>query len=248
MSSVGFLSILWIPVTGALLPALSSTHTSIGLEAVSEKLRPAFRLVNLTVLPLGAALGAVAPTALEVVYGPALASQAIPFALLTLTVIFSAQGAVLLTALQAIGNTKPLLKIFLGATILDLAAVSLTAKPLGPTSGAIGRVLLATGTLFLAWRSLRPTLDTPVTQNIHKAVLPATGTSIPLFVTDQFLTHTVLLGPILRLPAILVVFTASFLILSRKLSVFRDEDFAMLESTLPGALHPYVRTIQGLFM
>src|SRR6266851_7696989 len=82
ITSVSFLSILWIPAAGAIYPALSSSYTVGGPTAVSEKLAIATRFVNLTVLPAGAALAAIAPTALEAVYGPSLVSGAIPFAIL----------------------------------------------------------------------------------------------------------------------------------------------------------------------
>ncbi len=165
VSSVGFLSILWTPVAGALYPALSSTYTSQGPEAVSAKLAVATRLVNITVLPTGVALAIVAPTALEAVYGRAVADEALPFALLTPTIILSAQGLLLITTLQATSHTKPLLKIYLTATIVDLALVILAARALGTTAVAIGRVLLALITVVLALRSLRP-LHAPVTQSL----------------------------------------------------------------------------------
>src|SRR3989442_3927134 len=103
------------------------------------------RLLNLTVLPTGTALAVIAPTALEAVFGPSLVAGAVPFAILAVTIIFTAQSLLLITALQAIGKTKPILGISLAATIIDLAAVGLGARPLGTTAGAIGRALLAIG-------------------------------------------------------------------------------------------------------
>ena len=248
VSSVAFLSILWTPVTSALYPALSSSFSSQGPRAVSERLSVAFRLVNITVLPLGVALAAVAPTALEIVYGPSLASQALPFAILAMTVVLNAQGAVLVATLQAVGRTKPLLKVYLAATILDLGAVALLAKTLGTTAGAIGRVILGLSVFLLAYRSLRLALGVPVGHGFFKAVLLAIGTSIPLLVTDQVLTQQLMLRPLLRLPMILSVFVASFLIISRTLSIFEATDFALLKSALPTIAHRYVGFIQRLLV
>src|SRR5438132_1687516 len=50
VSSVSFLSVLWIPVTQALYPALSASHAAGGTEAVSERLAVAFRLTTIAVL------------------------------------------------------------------------------------------------------------------------------------------------------------------------------------------------------
>ena len=248
VSSVGFLSILWVPVTGALLPALSSTHSSKGPEAVSDRLAVTLRLVNITVLPISASLAAVAPTALELVYGKPLVSESAAFALLALTVILSAQGAVLITALQALGNTKPLLKIFLASTILDLAIVALAAKTLGTTAGATGRIVLAASTLLLAWQTLRTIIHTPISQGIYKAILLATGTALPLALADQLMTRTLIFAPIMRLPVILAIFAGSFLVVSRKLSIFQDQDFEILESALPSILRRHIRTFQHLLV
>src|SRR6267143_1478660 len=111
VTSVSFLSILWTPAAGALYPALSSSYSSRGPTGVSEKLGVAMRLVNLTVLPTGTALAVIAPTPLEAVYGPSLLAGALPFAILAITIIFSAQSLLLITTLQAIGKTKPILGI-----------------------------------------------------------------------------------------------------------------------------------------
>ena len=247
VSSVAFLSILWTPVTSALYPALSSSFSSQGPRAVSERLAVTFRLVNLTVLPLGVALAAVAPTALEIVF-PGLASQALPFAILAMTVVLTAQGAILVATLQAVGRTRPLFKVYLVATILDLAAVALLAKTLGTTAGAIGRVILGLSIFLLAYRSLRPTVDVPVSHGLFKAILLTIGTSIPLLVTDQLLTQQLMLRPLLRLPIILTVFAASFLIISRTLSIFKETDFDLLKIALPNAIHRYVGFIQRLLV
>ena len=247
VSSVAFLSILWTPVTSALYPALSSSFSSQGPRAVSERLALTFRLVNITVLPLGVALAAVAPTALEIVF-PGLANQAIPFAILAMAVVLTAQGAILVATLQAVGRTRPLFKVYLVATILDLGAVALLAKTLGTTAGAIGRVILGLSILLLAYRSLHPTVDVPVTHGLFKAILLTIGTSIPLLVTDQILTQQLMLRPLLRLPIILTVFAASFLIISRTLSIFKETDFELLKSALPNPIHRYVGLMQRLLV
>ena len=248
VASASFLSILWVPVTSALYPALSSGFSSQSPKAIFQRLGVAFRLVNITVLPLGVALAAVAPTALEIVYGPSLVSQAIPFAILAMTIVVTAHGGILVAALQAVGRTKPVLKVYLVATSLDLATVALLAKTLGTTAGAIGRVILGLGIFLLALRALRPTLHAPATRGLFKAILLATATGIPLLVIDQFLTKELMVRPLLRLPILLIVFVASFLITSRTLSVFDEADFALLATALPAVTRRLVGLMQRLLV
>jgi len=248
ISSVTFLSILWTPVAGALFPALSHSYASDGPAAVTSQLGVAMRLVNLTVLPTGAALAAVAPTALEAVYGNALGNQTIPFAILSATIIFSAQSLLLITTLQAVGRTKPVLGISLAAVLIDFAAVGLAAPTLGTTAGAIGRALLAISMTFLAWLSLHATLHAPLAKGLSKALVVAFFSAAPLIIVDNFLTLSIHLAPILRLPALLTVFAFCFLTLSRALHVFAGDDFDLLENALPGFLTPLLMILERVLV
>jgi O-antigen/teichoic acid export membrane protein len=248
VSSVAFLSILWTPVAGALYPALSSSYASNGREAISDKLIVATRLVNLTVLPVGAALAAIAPTALEAVYGNSLGNQDIPFAILAVTIVFSAQGMLLTTTVQAVGRTTSILGISLAATSIDLVIVGLGAPVLGTIAGAIGRALLAVTAAFLAWVSLRSILHTPVTKGLWKALLLALFSAGPLIFVDNFLTFSFHLPPILRLPMLLAIFATCFVITSRMLRIFVDEDFDLLQNAFPRFVRPLLRILEQMFV
>jgi O-antigen/teichoic acid export membrane protein len=246
VSSVAFLSILWSPATGALYPALSSGYAEGGPRMVSEKLEVASRLVNLTVLPTGAALAAIAPTALEAVYGSSLGNQAVPFAILAVTIIFSAQSLLLITSLQAVGKTTYILGISLAATAIDLATVGFGASALGTTAGAIGRALLSISMAFLAWLSLRTILHAQLTKGLSKAVAIALSSAAPLIFVDNILTFSLHLTPILRLPGLLGVFAICFLSSSRMLSAFTDDDFELLDNALPEFLRRPLKVLELL--
>jgi O-antigen/teichoic acid export membrane protein len=202
------------------------------------------RLVNLTVLPTGAALAVIAPTALEAVYGPSLVAGALPFSILAITIIFSAQSLLLITTLQAIGKTGPILGISLAATILDLAAVGLGARPLGTTAGAIGRALLALVMMTLSWWTLRRVLHVPLTHGLSKALLVAILTAVPLALIDYALATNIHLTPLLLLPILGIVFAFSFLIVCRELSVFAETDFELLENALPRILVQHLNMLE----
>ena len=202
------------------------------------------RLVNLTVLPTGTALAVIAPTALEAVYGPSLLAGAIPFAILAITIIFSAQSLLLITTLQAIGKTKPILWISLSATIIDLAAVGLGTRPLGTTAGAIGRALLAIGMMALASWTLRRVLHVPLTQGLSKALLVSIFTAFPMAIIDYTLATYLQVTPLVRLPALVIVFAVSFLLVCRRLFVFSETDFELLENALPRILGRFLEVLE----
>jgi len=246
VSSVSFLSVLWIPVTQALYPALSASHATGGTEAVSERLAVAFRLTNLAVLPLGAALAAIAPTAIELVYGPTYTSQAGIFAILALATIFTAQGAILTISLQAIGRTRQVLTVTLVSTVVGLLTVAATVAVLGTLGGAIGRMVLAAGTVILARWSLGSSVKTHTENALPIAVLLAVGVGVPLAIVDDLLIGH--LSPFRRLPILIAVFVLAFLSISRAFSIFRTSDFAILKDALPHRFHPQLRAIEHLIV
>jgi O-antigen/teichoic acid export membrane protein len=246
VSSVSFLSVLWIPVTQALYPALSASHATGGTEAVSERLAVAFRLTNLAVLPLGAALAAIAPTAIELVYGPTYVSQAGIFAILALATIFSAQGAILTISLQAIGRARQVLIVTLVSTVVGLFTVASTVGILGTLGGALGRMVLAAGTVILARWSLGSSVK-PHTENaLPIAVLLAFGVGVPLAIVDDVLIGH--LSPFRRLPVLIAVFLLAFLTISRAFRIFRESDFAILKDALPHRFHRQLRAIERLIV
>jgi O-antigen/teichoic acid export membrane protein len=246
VSSVSFLSVLWIPVTQALYPALSATHVTGGAEAVSERLAVAFRLTNLAVLPLGAALAAIAPTAIELVYGPTYVSQAGIFAILALTAIFTAQGAILTTSLQAVGRARQVLIVTLASTVVGLVVVAATASFVGTLGGALGRMILAVGTVILARRSLGSSVKTHTENALPIAVLLGIGVGVPLEIVDFLLIGHI--SPFRRLPILVGVFALAFLAISRAFKIFKASDFAILKDALPHRFHPQLRAIEHLIV
>jgi O-antigen/teichoic acid export membrane protein len=185
---------------------------------------------------------------LEAVYGPSLVAGAVPFAILAVTIIFSAQSLLLITTLQAIGKTKPILGISLAATIIDLATVGLGARPLGTTAGALGRALLAIGMMVLAWWTLRRVLHVPLTHGLSKALLVAIFTAAPAAIVDYALATNLHLASLFRLPVLVIVFALCFLTVSRELSVFTEDDFELLGNALPNVLRPSLDLVERLLI
>src|SRR5207248_9122673 len=187
VSSVSALSILWIPVTQALYPALSASHATDGSQAISDRLAIAFRLTNLAVLPVGAALAAVAPTVIGLVYKPTYVAQADIFAILALATILTAQGAILTTSLQAVGRARQVLIVTLASTVIGLIAVASTARLLGTLGAAVGRIILGAGIVILARRSMESSAKTHVGNSLPTAIMLAGGVGIPLAIADYLL-------------------------------------------------------------
>jgi len=249
-SSVGFLSAFWFPVANALNPALSAAHATGNNEGVTSRLSIAFRLTNLAVLPLGASMAAVAPTLLNIAYGPSYATTAesVPFAILTITTIFTAQAAIYASTFQAVGRTRTLLAVTLTVTILYLAWVWFLAPTLGTTAGATGRALLSSLTVYLSYNLLRPTIKTAPFKGFKDALALAIGTGLPLLAVDQLFDLFAPTRTLLRLPAFLLVFASAFVLVSREFQIFKPGDFVLLKDVLPHRYQPFLRRIERLVL
>jgi hypothetical protein len=83
---------------------------------------------------------------------------------------------------------------------------------------------------------------------LSKALLVAILTATPLAIVDYVLATNLHLTPFFRLPALVIVFALSFLIVSRQLSVFTDTDFELLENALPRSMRPLLDLMEHLLV
>ena len=251
ISSVGFLSAFWFPVANALYPSLSASHGKGDMEGAASTLSLSFRLTNLAVLPLGSAMASVAVTALVIAYGDAYgtAADVIPFAILTVTAIFTAQSAILTASLQAFGKTVHVLLITGVATGIDLLFVWFFAPLLTTTAGAIGRTVLYVCTVYLSYRVLRGEVQAQPFHGFVKSAALAIGVGVPMFLVNQaFLDLFPSFRTLFRLPILLLIFAGLYLGISRRLKVFHAGDFAILKDVLPRRYHRFLRRIELLLL
>ena len=251
VQSVNFLSVLWTPVNQAIYPALSVAHSTDDLRGVSDRLSAAFRLINLTVLPLGAALAAITPTALEIVYTSRYTGEALTLSILSLSSVLLAQSALLVTTLQAVGHTRQYLGVTLASTLIFLGFVGIETSHLGTLAGAVGRALLSLLIVAFSIVSLRKIVATGTTSAMRKAIPLAAAVSLPLLALDQYFLrfpHPAFLRPSVQLVILFVVFVALLGFFSRELKVFHHGDFAMLHDVLPRRLRPFLKRIQKVMV
>jgi O-antigen/teichoic acid export membrane protein len=248
VSSVNFLSVLWMPVNQAIYPALSAAHSTGDPREVSDRLATAFRLINLTVLPISAALAAITPTALDIVYGGTYVGEALTLSILSLSSIFVAQGVLLITTLQAVGHTRRYLLVTLVSTIAFMGFVGLAALPIGTLAGAIGRALLSILIVALARFSLRHEVSTHIDSALSKAFVLAAGVGLPLLALDQLFLMFHPFRPIFQLVILFGLFVLLYGGISRELRVFHHGDFAMLHDVLPTSLRPILKKVQGIIV
>jgi O-antigen/teichoic acid export membrane protein len=205
-------------------------------------------LINLTVLPISAALAVITPTALDIVYGQSYVGEALTLSILSLSSIFVAQGVLLVTTMQAVGHTRQYLGVTLASTLVFMGFVGLGALPLGTLAGAIGRALLSILIVVLAKLTLRREISTHVNSALSKAMPLAVGVALPLLALDQFFLMSHPLRPIFQLIILFGLFVVLYGGTSRQLRVFHHGDFAMLHDVLPARLRPLLKMIQRIIV
>jgi len=248
VSSVNFLSVLWTPVNQAIYPALSAAHSTGDPREISDRLAAAFRLINLTVLPIGAALAAITPTALDIVYGASYVGEALTMSILSLSSVFVAQGVLLVTTLQAVGHTRQYLGVTLASTLVFIGFVGLSASPLGTLAGAVGRALLSILIVALARFTLRDAVATRVSSALSKAIPLAVGVALPLLTLDQIFLISHPFRPVFQLIILFGLFVVLYGGICRQMRVFHHGDFAMLHDALPRRLRPYLKMVQRIIV
>jgi len=248
VSSVNFLSVLWTPVNQAIYPALSAAHSTGDPREISDRLAAAFRLINLTVLPIGTALAAITPTALDIVYGASYVGEALTMSILSLSSVFVAQGVLLVTTLQAVGHTRQYLGVTLASTLVFIGFVGLSASPLGTLAGAVGRALLSILIVALARFTLRDAVATRVNSALSKAIPLAVGVALPLLTLDQIFLISHPFRPVFQLIILFGLFVVLYGGICRQMRVFHHGDFAMLHDALPRRLRPYLKMVQRIIV
>jgi hypothetical protein len=96
--------------------------------------------------------------------------------------------------------------------------------------------VLAITMITLAWWTLRRVLHVPLTHGLSKALLVSVLSAVPVAIIDYALATNLHVTPLVRPPTLGIFFGLAFLVVCRKLSVFTETDFELLENTLPRIL------------
>ncbi len=155
VTSSGFLSILWLPLSSTLLPTFTSIFSSGGRKSLEDALALSSRIVMVLVLPVSFALAAVSSTAVSIAYGSSYNQAAIPFAMLAASTLISAYSSLYATSLQALGQTKPIFMSGILSTVAYVIFLAVLSSLLGPVGMAISRVALAAVCLLILRDAVR---------------------------------------------------------------------------------------------
>ncbi|MFW6117800.1 MAG: oligosaccharide flippase family protein, partial [Thermoproteota archaeon] len=183
VNSVTALSILWIPVTTTILPALSSKHGLKKPEDITSILKTSSRYLFYLTIPSCLGLAAISPTALEFFYGVEYTIGAPPMSILCVAILNTAFYSILTTGLTAVGKTTDILKINIVLALSTLALLPILVSFFQILGAAFSRLITQVISVALAYFLLKKEVDVQIDKEaVWKSTLASLG-FLPLVLT-----------------------------------------------------------------
>jgi len=247
VSSIGALSILYLPMMTTIFPALSAHHGLQKPEIISNILKTTSRIIIYIILPSCIGLAIIAPTALTFFYGPSYAKGATPLTILSITTIIIALGSLFTTTLTATGKTGQILKIRTIAALTSILLLIALVPPLETTGAALTRLTTQAIALTLAAYILHKEIKIRLDKEaLWKSTLATTAT-IPLLLTLE-LTLSPKLTTTQTLITEILTAAAIYLFALYILKALKSQDFQLLKQALPKPLTKYLNIIERIIV
>jgi len=245
LRSVTTLSILWIPISTTIFPALSAKHGLKKPEDITNILKTSSRYLIYVILPSCLGLAAISPTALAFFYDPSYTSGAIPLSILSVAMIITALYSLLTTALTAAGKTKQLLNINIILAVSTVTTLTAIVPFLQTAGAALARLTTQVIGITLAFYILRK--ETPVQidkEALWKSALASTLMIPPLLIFESTISKnlTITQTLIIEILTAASIYTLSLYILK----ALKNRDFELLRQALPKALTKYINLIEKI--
>jgi len=240
------LAIFWIAISTVILPLMSFEEAQKGKQALPTIYNASSRLLSILILPIGAGLAAISPTAITIAYGPAYIEGSVPFALLTATAILPAYISINTSTLQAVAETKVLAKIGATSAIIDIALVTILVKPLEANGAALARTAMFLTAFLLTQKTLASKARIKIDlSHLKKTIALAVIVALPLAALDYALTHLYPINPISRLILEGISFLTIYTILLRLFKTVEREDLELLKKALPHQLEEILNMLES---
>lgn len=245
LNSVAVLSMLWIPITTTIFPALSAKHGLQKPEDITNILKTSSRFLIYIILPSCLGLATISQTALAFFYGSSYTPGTIPLSILSVGTIITALYSLFSTALTATGKTVDILKINITLIISTLLMLSVLVPFLQTTGAALTRSITQLIRLALAVYLLSKVVKIKLDKEALWKSAAATTAIIPVLLIIESTLATEL--TILQTLAIEILIAAGIYIFSLYLlKALNTQDFQLLKQALPKPLTKYINTLEKI--
>lgn len=242
-NSVAVLSILLIPMTTTIFPALSARHGLKDPEGISNILKTASRYLSYIIIPSCIGLATISPTTLTFFYGPDYTPGALPLSILSIARIILAFCSLFGVALTAIGKTTQILKIN-AVSAISAVAMLLALVPFFETTGAaIARLTTQITSLILTIYVLRKYVKLQLDKEaLWKSAVASTATIPFLIILESTLSTKI--STIQTLTIEILVAASIYLLSLYTLKALNSQDFELLRQSFPKFLSKYINIME----
>ena len=247
VSSIGILSVIYLPITVTILPVLSARYSLENPKGTGKILRTASRYLFYVMVPSCLGLAIIAPTALTFFYGPDYTSGATPLAILSISVIVFALYSLLTTTLTALGETKQVLKISVAKALFTVALLATLVPFFQAVGAALTRLTVqAIGlalTIYILHKYVKVQLDK---EALWKSAAASTVT-IPILILIESTISTKM--PTIQILTIEILAAAStYLLALYILKALKSQDFELLKQASPKFLTKYINILENIIV
>jgi len=243
------LAVFWTAISTVILSLMSSEEARAGGQALPSIYNASSRLLNILILPIGAGLAAISPTAITFAYGRSYIGGASLFTLLMATALLPAYVSINTSTLQAVAQTEVLAKIGMASAVIDIALVIVLVKPFEANGAALARVGMHAATFFLTQKKLASVAQIKLdVRHVGKAIALAAVVASPLAVIDYVLTHLYPIDLLTRLMVEGFFFLVVYAISLRFLRVIEERDLELLRKAFPHPLGRILNAIEGFII
>jgi O-antigen/teichoic acid export membrane protein len=247
VNSIGVLSILYLPVTKTIFPALSSHHGQGKTENINNIIQTTSRYLIYLMMPSCIGLALIAPTALTFFYGQGYADGAMSLAILSLATILSAIFLLFQTTFEAIGKTSQVLKINMIIAIYLILMLLFFVPFLDITGAALARLFTKAVAIVLAVYLLRKEIKIHLDKEAIWKATVSTLVVVPfLLIIERILSPNLPTTQTLALE----LFTASgiYILSLYMLKALKNKDFELLRQAFPKPLTRYINIIERIIV
>jgi len=247
LRSVTSLSILWIPITTTIFPALSAKHGLEKPEDIRNILKTSSRYLIYIILPSCAGLAAVSSTALAFFYGQDYTPGALSLSILSIATIIMVLYSLFTTTLTAIGKTTQILKIDIVLALSTVTMLIAIVPSLQIVGAALTRLTIQLIGITLAFYILQKEIPVQIDKEaLWKSALASTAIIPFLLILEATISKTLSVTEtfIIEILAAASMYTLSL----HLLKALKNQDFELLRQALPKALTKYINVIEKIIV
>jgi len=228
-ASGALVTILVASATATLLPAASAHFGSGGVEAVERVFHKSTRYLSLLYTPAALGMAALAWPVVWVMGGPGYEASTLPLVIISLSFLAYSLSTPLTVSLQAVGETKRVLRIAIGSIVVGSVATVMLFPVYGIQGAAMGRAFLFVTTLLMglyeARKAFKPIYDLDA---LWKSLVAGSVMALTVYLVESR-------GPsLVTMPAGVFLGVVVYVMMLRILRAARPEDIEVLGGVMLG--------------